>query len=317
MADLVERLAIPTPFPVGPTNCYLVRGDPPSIVDPGPLTEAARETLDRKLAEAGCPIERIGAIVLTHGHLDHFGQAARVKARSGARVSAHPSDARLVEGHPESTGKASARYMEYARRLGMPAELTGRLERHYHSLFPIAEPCAVEEKLAEGAPLDLGGVVFEVLHTPGHTRGSVSLWHAGTGTLLTGDTLLSDITPNAFFAGYASDAEMGPFHYLKSLERLARLPARLALPGHGRPFEDVAGTVARVVAHHHERKRQVLDVLTEGRTPYDLIGVLFPRLPLSEVWLGFAEVVGHIELLEREGAVRREETPSSVRFVRA
>ncbi len=317
MPDLVERLAIPTPFPVGPTNCYLVRGDPPAIVDPGPLTDSAREALDRKLVEAGCPLERIGAIVFTHGHLDHFGQGARAKARSGARTYAHAADARLIEGHPETTGKASARYMEYGRRLGMPAELSEKLDRHYHGMFPIAEPCAVDEKLADGSRLDLGGVVFEVLHTPGHTRGSISLWHAETGTLLTGDTLLGHVTPNAFFAGYASDAEMGPYHYLKSLERLATLPARIALPGHGKPFEDVKGTVERVTAHHHERKREVLEALTEGRSPYDLIALLFPRLPLSEVWLGFAEVVGHLELLEHEGAVRREESIERIRFLRA
>lgn len=317
MADLVERLAVPTPFPVGPTNCYLVRSDPPLLVDTGPLTDTAREVLDRKLAEAGCPIERLGAVIFTHGHLDHIGQGARVKARSGARVLVHAADARLLEGHPESAAKAAARYMEYARRLGMPADLSAKVEKHYHGIFPLAEACAVDERLGEGSRIDLGGVSIQVLHTPGHTRGSICLWHAESGTLLTGDTLLGDITPNAFFAGYASDAEMGPYHYLRSLERIATLPARMALPGHGRPFEDVKGTVERVIAHHHERKREVLEALTAGRTPYDLIGLLFPRLPLSEVWLGFAEIVGHLELLEREGAVRREETPETVRFLRA
>lgn len=316
MPDLVERIAVPTPFPVGPTNCYLVRSDPPLLVDPGPLTDAACEVLDRKLAEAGCPPERVGAVLFTHGHLDHFGQGARVRARSGARVLVHAADARLVEGHPETTSKATARYMEYARRLGMPAELTARLERHYHGLFPLAEPCPPDERLTDGARVGFGGVTLDVLHTPGHTRGSVCLWHAQSGTLLTGDTLLGDITPNAFFAGYASDAEMGPYHYLRSIERIAKLPVRIALPGHGHPFEDVAGTVARVIAHHRERKNEVLAALTGGRTPYDLIALLFPRLPLSEVWLGFAEIVGHLEFLEHEGAVRREETPESIRFHR-
>lgn len=317
MVEIVERLAIPTPFPVGPTNCYLVRSDPPLLVDPGPLTDSAREILDRKLAETGCPMEAIGHLLFTHGHLDHFGQGRRVREASKARTYAHTADARLIEGHPDTTGKAASRYMEFARRLGMPAELTGRLERHYHGLFPIAEPCPIDEKLSDGARIDLAGFPLEVIHTPGHTRGSISLWHAESGTLLSGDTLLGDVTPNAFFAGYASDAEMGPFHYLKSLERLARLPVRIAYPGHGRPFEDVKGIVARVVAHHQDRKQKVLEQLTEGRTPYDLIAILFPKLPVSEVWLGFAEVVGHLELLEREGAVRREEAGDTIRYVRA
>jgi glyoxylase-like metal-dependent hydrolase (beta-lactamase superfamily II) len=88
---------------------------------------------------------------------------------------------------------------------------------------PSAEPTAL---LAEGDVVDLGNRAFEVLHTPGHTAGSISLWDQAVGTLFTGDAMYVDDK----LSWDERDA------FLRSLERIRELPVEVVHAGHGRSF---------------------------------------------------------------------------------
>src|SRR3972149_4514997 len=76
-------IPVPTPFPVGPIPCYLLRGERPVLVDAGPNTPDAWEALTAGLARWETPVTALSAIVITHGHPDHYGQAARLGAAAG------------------------------------------------------------------------------------------------------------------------------------------------------------------------------------------------------------------------------------------
>jgi glyoxylase-like metal-dependent hydrolase (beta-lactamase superfamily II) len=102
---------------------------------------------------------------------------------------------------------------------------------------PGAEPTSL---VAEGDVVDLGDRAFEVLHTPGHTAGSISLWESESGTLFSGD---------AIYVGDRlswDDREA----FLRSLERIRRLPVEVVHAGHGRTFgrEDLHATIAAELA---------------------------------------------------------------------
>jgi len=88
--DGIVTLTLPTPYPVGPINLYLIEGEPLTLVDAGPRTEEARVALHQELAHQGYSLADIRQVVITHPHVDHVGLLAEVVAESGAKVVTHP-----------------------------------------------------------------------------------------------------------------------------------------------------------------------------------------------------------------------------------
>jgi glyoxylase-like metal-dependent hydrolase (beta-lactamase superfamily II) len=82
----IERVSLPVPFPVGPVNCYLLVGEPLTLVDPGMVYADTVDRLAGVLARVGRRLEDVAQVVVTHGHPDHFGAAGLVASRSGATV---------------------------------------------------------------------------------------------------------------------------------------------------------------------------------------------------------------------------------------
>ncbi len=125
------------------------------IVDPG----GEADMLWQAIGDAGV---RLQAIVLTHAHLDHVGAVTAIRERAHVPVYLHPADDDLLAMAPEQ-----------GRRFGMRIE-------------PVAP---ADHALAHGDVIDVGNIAFTVLHTPGHSPGSVCLYAADEHTLIAGDTL--------------------------------------------------------------------------------------------------------------------------------
>jgi len=182
---------------VGPlaTNLYLV-ADPRSRE--AIAIDTAIPSLDVVAAELAARGWRLILIVSTHGHWDHVGDNAAVSAHTGAPIAVHPDDREMLV-RPEP--------------LFAPFDIP---------------PSVPAVDLAEGGHIRVGSIDLEVLHTPGHTPGSVCLLAPGTGTLFAGDTL--------FPGGWGRvDLPGGdPAAMVESLRRLERLDDAIrALPGHG------------------------------------------------------------------------------------
>jgi glyoxylase-like metal-dependent hydrolase (beta-lactamase superfamily II) len=173
---------------------------------------------------AGALAERewtLKLIVNTHGHWDHVGANAEVAAHTGAQIAIHPDDRhRLLDPQP----------------LCAP--------------FPIP-PSVPALDLAEGGEVRFGAVRLRVLHTPGHTEGSVCLLHADLGQLFSGDTLFPGGWGRVDFPGG------DPGAMVASLARLVRLDdATRVLPGHG---------AATTIGRERPWMEQVRDL---GRLPF-------------------------------------------------
>ena len=183
-------------LPVGmlATNCYLVADDAGrcAVIDPGSHTEK----ILKKAEEEGFTIE---AILLTHGHFDHVMAAPGIQKATGAKLYIHKNDQPDLA--PEVAG-----HRGYLREPYVMPRVDGNLE--------------------EGSEIKVGDLTFRVLHTPGHTLGSVCL--------LCGDLMFSGDT---LFAGTCGRTDLpGGDHkmILNSLRRLAQLEGDYrVLPGHG------------------------------------------------------------------------------------
>ncbi len=137
-------------------------------------------------------------IVSTHGHWDHIGDNAAVAEHTGAEIAVHPAD---------------------RERLVTPQPL--------FAPFPIP-PSVPAVELAEGGTIRFGGLRLEVLHTPGHTEGSVCLLDREGGRLFSGDTLFAGGWGRVDLPGGSPEAMVA------SLVRLSRLDDGVrVLPGHG------------------------------------------------------------------------------------
>lgn len=187
---VVERLV------VGPleTNCYILKsGEEVAIIDPG--GEGAR--ILERVAQLGGTVRMV---INTHGHIDHIAGNGEIVAATGAELLIHKLDAPMLS---EPDGNLSV--------------LTG---------MRVDSP-KPDRLLVEGDELVIGREVLKVVHTPGHTPGSICL--LGNGYVFTGDTLFIDSIGRVDFPGGSErDIQM-------SLSRLQALLSREALlyPGHG------------------------------------------------------------------------------------
>ncbi|MBX7066525.1 MAG: MBL fold metallo-hydrolase [Parachlamydiales bacterium] len=186
-------------FPFGPleTNAILI-GCPETklgaVVDPSLGSAGA---ILEKAKEFGIKIEKI---LLTHSHWDHFADAHILKEKTGAPVYIHFLDAKNIE-HPGSDG--------------IPL------------FFPI-HPVSADHFINEGETVAVGKLHFQVIHSPGHSPGSVCFYLEDQNLLISGDTLFQGSIGNL----HLPTAE--PNQMWMSLEKLAKLPPETrVIPGHG------------------------------------------------------------------------------------
>jgi glyoxylase-like metal-dependent hydrolase (beta-lactamase superfamily II) len=305
LAALIQSISIPTPFPVGPVNVYLIRRDPVTLVDTGPLTDEAWEALTAGLARAGLGVRDVRRVLLTHGHQDHFGLARKIADVSGARVLGGRLDRqqfrmrRNVKLLLDSLARAD---------FGLGTRLLMMVAVSHVDHF--AAPLAAWNELTGGETLPGDGWSVVGRSTPGHTPGSVTYEIPEAGLLFTGDTVLRDITPNAIVdedPERPGEAFRSVTRYFATLEAIERSNASSSLlTGHGRPIPDYPAHRAKVTRTYVKRIRQIESVLSGGpRTVRELVVALFPGVRAVNVFLAYSEVLGFLMYLEDEGRVDR------------
>lgn len=152
---IIDRLVLTT----AESNCYIVGGEharDAMVIDPGDDVER----ISRRLEELDL---RLKLVVITHAHWDHVNAAGGLSVRHGAPVALHSADLPLLSLVQEVTRD----------RTGAPGP----------------EPPSIARPLGDGDELIIDSLNFTVLHTPGHTPGSVCL--LGEGVLFSGDTLMA------------------------------------------------------------------------------------------------------------------------------
>jgi len=166
------------------------------------LIDAKRKTLVDAGMNAGRVLQSLTGgldlIILTHYHFDHIGAVPEIVRSTGAKVAMHERDAALLH-------KDTSAAMFNAKRPEVEVDIV----------------------LKDGEPVDLGDIVLRVIHTPGHTPGSICLYDEVSKVLFTGDTVFEGGSFGRTDIGGDSAA------MIRSLKSLAELDVSAFYPGHG------------------------------------------------------------------------------------
>ncbi|MHB8104873.1 MAG: MBL fold metallo-hydrolase [Dehalococcoidales bacterium] len=178
-------------------NCFIVGRESAGegvVIDPGGNSEAICRAID----ETGLDIK---IIVLTHGHSDHIAALRDIQDKTNAEVAIHVNDADFLEGHGSFSSQFGISYRT---------------------------PHPPERLLREGDQINIGGMSFTVIHTPGHTPGSISL--LTDFGIFTGDTLFRRGIGTTLMPGSSRPQLLDSIR-----KRLMALPDDTVIyPGHGR-----------------------------------------------------------------------------------
>ncbi|MCK6562704.1 MBL fold metallo-hydrolase [candidate division KSB1 bacterium] len=305
---LLHRIALPTPFPIGPVNVYLAEGEKLTLIDTGPKYADARAALQAGLAAQGYSFADLGQIILTHHHVDHLGLAAEIQAQSGAQVFTHAGNLPWLMDF-EGTRQRHARfYREFWQAAGVPEAIITAMVRVSEGFSQFRDPFVPALPLQEGDHLNFAGCDWRVHHTPGHAGGLICLWHAASRTLLSNDHLLKDTSSNPILEPPLPGEDRQPrrlLDYLRELQRMAALEPVIAYAGHGEAIANVDELVAGRLRFHRQRAETIFDLLgTRTLSLWQLTQEIFPALDNgADFFLGISEVQGHLDLLEEEQRV--------------
>jgi hydroxyacylglutathione hydrolase len=202
-------------------NCYLIGGQTGYVlIDSGYST--TRAALMENLARAGCTAGLLKLVILTHGDIDHAGNAAYLQRAYGVPIAMHPADVRLVEDGLEPN--------KTCRSIVLKVMLALAALSHRDVSMATFERFTPDILLGEDADLTPFGLDAQVLYLPGHTAGSIGILTAA-GDLFAGDTLMN-APRRLILSGWAEDH--GQLE--RSVERLMETHMRTVYPGHLKPF---------------------------------------------------------------------------------
>jgi hydroxyacylglutathione hydrolase len=198
-------------------NCYLVKtGSGYILIDTG--WSFKRTDLDQQLESAGCKPGNLDLIILTHGDLDHTGNAAHLRDKYGAKIAMHRRESEMVE---SGDMMQSRKDRPFLKRIAFGVfKLYGRLSR-----FDRFKPDLTVE---DGTDLSGYGFDARVLDLPGHSTGSIGILTAG-GDLFCGDLVMHDRPVPHSITDDAADLQA-------SIDKVKSLRVNTVFPGHGSPF---------------------------------------------------------------------------------
>jgi glyoxylase-like metal-dependent hydrolase (beta-lactamase superfamily II) len=210
--------ALVRPIKLGHANAFLIRGKRPVLVDTG--LPGNTPAILAVLKEEGYSPWDLGLIIITHAHIDHFGNAGALAGATGAPVLVHSQEAEAL-----SRGESLP---------AVPASFTGKVMRFMIGKHAPRPELGIKAVIRVDAPyrLDAFGIDGEILPTPGHTGGSLSVI-LGTGEAIVGDLVMGMVLARKatlpHFAEASEDVK-------KSIRTVTEKKPAIVYTGHGGPF---------------------------------------------------------------------------------
>ncbi len=314
----VHELRLPIPWEDTHVNCFLLPdGDRVDMIDCGMASPESFELVRSAVRELGGPGARLGHLVVTHIHPDHYGAAGELTTVDGAQLYLHRLEVPMVNPRYLEVDELVREVGRYLEVHGVPEAEAEFLKNASRGFRQWVKPAAPDLQLDGSEVLELGTRRLRVEWTPGHSPGHIGLFDLDSRVLFAGDTLLPALSPNI---GLHPQSTPNPLDdYMAGLRRIVELRPSLVLPGHGRPFRTAAGRVAKMLEHHARRKRQVMDAIGDGElNGWQVATTIWGRREnLHDMRMALQEGLAHLQSLSVEGLVEKRATPAAVTWRRA
>jgi glyoxylase-like metal-dependent hydrolase (beta-lactamase superfamily II) len=268
------------------------------LIDSGSGSESSNAGLEAGLAAAGVRPADLTHILLTHGHIDHYGGLAYLRERTQALIGVHELDLGTITTHEARLAILSRKLEAFLSQAGVPAERRAELLQMYRFTKALFRSVPVDFTY-EAHEMRIGP--FEFLHVPGHCPGHVAM--KVDGVVFCGDLVLEHVTP------HQSPEDLIPFmgvrHYLDSLAAFKRWThgVSLVFNGHDDPIENLSSRIAKVRANLSGRIHQTLNALSEPRTLAEVTEKVYGNMNGYNALLVIEKIGAYVEYLSQRGLV--------------
>lgn len=303
----VHVIPVPTPFAVGRINCYLIEGEPLTLIDAGPRSERSLDVLETGIRNAGYSVGDIDLVVATHQHIDHIGLISTIVEKSDAEVAALDLSVERLAEFAFGSEQEDQLAVDLMVRYGVPQEIANVLKEVTRSYRELAAPVAVTRPFSAGEKVTLGSRSYEIFHRPGHSPSDTVFWDEDRRLMFGGDHLLSHISSNPLISK-PLDGSPGRtkslINYRDSLRLTAEMPVEIMLSGHGLAITDHAELIEKRLAGQDRRTEKIFNLVAEGHSsPHGVANAIWGDIALTQSYLTLSEVIGHLDILVAEGRV--------------
>ncbi|OMP65916.1 MBL fold metallo-hydrolase [Domibacillus epiphyticus] len=298
----IIKITMPTPFPIGDVNTYLVKGDRLTLIDAGVNTIEARTALKAGLKEAGYKASDIEQVILTHHHPDHTGLLDDFHVD----IYGHEYCANWLSHNQSFLDWRREFFHSLFREFGVPDEMMEIANNLEKTLKFSSKNSVLTQALKEGDELPaLPG--WRVYETPGHAQSHLVFYREKDGFLIAGDHVLKTVSSNPLIEPPSNDGgerAKSLLQYHDSLRKVMDLDIRYALTGHGNDIKSINPLIERRFERQHDRAMLVLSMLREKpMTIFDVCTKLFPEMYKKETGLTLSETAGQFDYLMERGDI--------------
>lgn len=301
----IYQIEIPLPE-VGGINLYFLDGDIPTLVDTGPNLPGVKEGIKVCLKRVGRCLEDLRRIIITHGHVDHYGLVGQLREINGADVFMTAPEKELMLDF--QLGEENKRAGRNLTSWGVPGKLGEGILRYFEILIGLGgevTSATYIEPVVQGEVLDAGQWNWQIQCCAGHSPAGLCLFNED-GLMFTGDHLLANISPNpSLNLNKERTLQGGLKEYITSLNDLVSFPVQLCLPGHGPLIYNFRERIQCLLNEIYTRQTRILAII--GKQPKsifqigeELLETLRRKLTVPQIWLAMKEVKAHLDLLETD-----------------
>ena len=310
----IHRLETPVPFVEagGPANVYVIEDADGrwTLFDTGMGTPEGLTAVRAQASERGIDLKRISRIVVSHGHLDHFGNAQQLSEESGARVFVHEADAAKIRGEQRYSVELVKHRSYYEKHTGVLGNVLEeiserRAQSRENTRYVDSERIGF---VSDGEVLHFKHFDATVKHLPGHTPGLICLHAEAKRIFFADDHVLARVSPNPVLDLSQGEGETkfrALVSYMRGAKWVRDLELDAVLPGHGPAFIGHRELLDGLFGFYEKRQGKIMAALDVPKSVFEVLPAIFPRRDHARLMLMISEVLANLEVMEERHQVKR------------